>query len=295
VVVNEIFAFSPASVASKVRSWLDDFSPTLRLTPSLLTGENWHGFAGRDQDRARELEDLLIKEPRFLMGSCGGFGSVRMMRHLSVKAGQAGVICGFSDLTALINYLPLQSKVHAFHGPLIGYPKTLVPGGWLERSFSAFFVEDSGFEGSFQGQILNGSSLDGPLIGGNLSVLCSLFGTSFAPPLAGKILILEEINEATYRVDRLLNQLSLQPGFQELSGIVLGAFRGCNPSPPGCSDLPIGELLSAFASSLSFPVVMNAPFGHLDDFMVLPMFGDSHWEAHTGGVKFSLLPPWGLR
>ena len=289
--LDEIYSFAPASLVQAGKSWLDDFHPSFKQIPSRLSGKDWRGFAGEDPERARELEALL-NEPRFLMGARGGYGSARILPHFSPSWAQSGVVCGFSDLTALINYLPLHSQVFAFHGPVMAYPKGLIPGGWLEQSFRAFFLERSVFKGGFQGEIINGSRLEGPLIGGNLSVLCSLFGTPYAPSLAGRVLILEDISEATYRVDRLLNQLSQQPGFSELNGIVFGAFENCLPSPPGSSDLCIDELLYSFAADQKFPVVMNAPFGHLDDFLVLPLFGSSRWELSADKVTFLLTPPW---
>lgn len=287
----KIFGFSPASAPGKGSSWLDFYSNQTHWTPSRFAHSKYHGFASSDSDRLSELVEIL-DQSALMMATRGGWGSLRLLKELEFSMNWTGKLMGFSDITALLNTLPFHSQVSCFHGPMYEFPNKIHKGGFLARSFEDFFLLNrKTTTGSFRGKIRGASRLEGALIGGNLSVLLALAGTRFMPDLEGKLLFLEEIKEPTYRVDRMLTQLSYLPGFQLLNGIIIGGFTQCVPSPLDSGDFSMLELIDDFYLRTRIPILEGAPIGHLDDFLILPMMGKSDWIEDSGKIYYSLTIP----
>jgi muramoyltetrapeptide carboxypeptidase len=245
---------------------------------------NCDGFSSSDKTRTLAIEKCF-ETPRFVVASKGGYGSIRSIEKVAISRDWQGVLCGFSDLTVLINHLAEQTKVACFHGPMFNYPKAWDKDSFLYRSFEAFFCsKDFEYSGSFEGEFLQGSQVKGNLYGGNLSVICSMIGTPFEIDLSNKVLFLEEVNEPTYKIDRMLMQLSLQKWFFKLKGIVFGQFTNCMARPIDCGDLEVYPLVQSFVKKWDVPVIWNAPIGHIDDFMILPIGGESTWTLTKGGL-----------
>jgi muramoyltetrapeptide carboxypeptidase len=286
-----INVFAPAShrddavlqKALQGENWLSAvYGKELSFAAPFLPREPFMSFAGTDAQRAAELQALLAK-PAFLMAANGGYGCIRLLQNLVLSGEERVVLCGFSDLTALINYLPLQTKVSCFHGPMLLYPSKMVEGGLLEKSWRDFFIDcrsESDF--SFNGEMLFAEHFSGILAGGNLATLCSLFGTPYAVPLQDRVLFLEDIDEQVYRVDRMLTQLAMQPDFSALRGLVFGNFSVCDPRP-GSGDPDLNTLLHAFAEKWGKPVIIGAPIGHIADFPLLPIGGKAEFKICEGG------------
>jgi muramoyltetrapeptide carboxypeptidase len=113
--------------------------------------------------------------------------------------------------------------------------------------------------------------ISGKLIGGNLSVFTSLLGTNYLPELKNKILLLEEINEPPYKIDRMLNQLKLNNVFKKLNGIVLGDFSDCTEPNKNKKSLTLMEVWNDYFNSMKIPVVHSFPHGHIKDIVTLPI------------------------
>ncbi len=118
----------------------------------------------------------------------------------------------------------------------------------------------------------------GPLAGGNLTTLCHLVGTPFAPQFKGYLLFLEDHNEALYRLDRMLHQLLLSGVLEEVAGVVLGAFTNCG------SREGLAEMLAAALAPLRVPVLMNLPVGHQPDNYTLPLGARARLDAAAGSL-----------
>jgi muramoyltetrapeptide carboxypeptidase len=117
--------------------------------------------------------------------------------------------------------------------------------------------------------LIKGNS-KGRVIGGNLATMVSLAGTKYLPDMKNKILILEEIGELPYRIDRMLNQLRLNNVFNEVSGIIFGAFIDCNEQDPEKKTLTLGEIVDDYVRELKIPVVYNFKHGHIKDNITVP-------------------------
>ena len=167
---------------------------------------------------------------------------MRLLERLSTPASvqhkddTGAPIIGFSDITALHQWRQRHGFV-SIHGPV------LTQLGRLERSASErlfSLLESASPAQSLQGATtLVGGSAEGLLLGGNLSVFTRLIGTPYMPDLDGAILLLEDVGERPYRLDRMWTHLQLAGIFRKVAGIVLGSFTGCEePKAPKRDDAP---------------------------------------------------------
>lgn len=281
----DIQIFSPASFPSSGKSWLDSVGLSYSAD---LPKKSFNGFAGTDLARAQELTEILDR-PVIAMASRGGYGCQRMLDFVDIPRNVQAKVCGFSDLTVLLNHLYQKHGIHCVHGPMLQWPSVATSNSLLVRSFESLVLKECAFKCEFKGSLINCETLRGNIVGGNLSVLCSSFGTKYAPFFENNILFLEEINEATYRIDRMLDQLSKQSGFNKLKGIIFGAFEKCVVSPADSQDMEVDEVIRDFCERYDIPAVLNAPIGHISDFVCLPLGAYVELQAAKNGhVNWSI-------
>lgn len=224
------------------------------------------GFlAGDDAHRAGHLSALLRDETIDLIWCArGGFGAARTLSQVDddlIRTGRKTLV-GFSDATVLLGHWTALA-LPAWHGPVL----TQVPE-LDEGSLAALIDLLSGrpTPGSFTGSGLIAGRVEGFLRGGNLASLASVVGTPLAPDLSGAILLLEDVNEAPYRIDRMLTQLELSGGLAEIAGAAVGRFMDCG------DEAAIEAVLERRLGPLGVPVVRGLPFGH----------GPVNWPVRLG-------------
>ena len=180
----------------------------------------------------------------------------RLLPGLEGIALPAKPVIGFSDITALHQALQRQRLV-SIHGPVLTQLSRLdAPTharlfDLLESTAPA--AELAGLETYVDG------SAEGPLLGGNLSVLTRLLGTPFLAPLEGAILLLEDVGERPYRLDRMWTHLALAGVFRQVRGIVLGEFTGCEEKE---ADFSSADVLRELAVATGLPCAAGFPIGH---------------------------------
>jgi muramoyltetrapeptide carboxypeptidase len=218
-------------------------------------------MAGNDQERLESFQRLWAAETDAFLARRGGYGCQRLLGALGdwSEVPSHKPIIGFSDLTALHMSRYKHAGVGGWHAAMADKLPDL--GADDRRDF---FSGISGRAESFwrlpKKSSLKPGELDGsgPLLGGNLATICALLGTGHLPSFDGAVLMLEEVNEEGYRLDRLLTSLfmSIDPG--RLNGLVFGDFSDCG------SSAFVKSVFKEAASSLSqrAPAVMGAPFGH---------------------------------
>ena len=118
---------------------------------------------------------------------------------------------------------------------------------------------------------LNSGSANGRIVGGNLSVISGLIGTEYFPNLKDKILLIEEMGEMPYKIDRMFNQMRLSKMFQGIKGVVIGSFRDCQEPDPNKRTLTLGEVISEYMIPLKKPVIYNFKHGHLRENITVPI------------------------
>lgn len=223
--------------------------------PGLLTRQRY--LAGSDQRRLAELAAALTdKGARAVFCARGGYGMTRLLPGLEGIALPAKPVIGFSDITALHQMLQGQ-RVVSIHGPVLTQLARLDTPTHA-RLFELLESGSPAADLTGEETYVDGTA-EGPLLGGNLSVLTRLLGTPFLAPLEGAILLLEDVGERPYRLDRMWTHLALAGVFRQIRGIVLGDFTGCEEKD---ADYSSGDVLRELAAATGLPCAAGFPIGH---------------------------------
>jgi len=129
----------------------------------------------------------------------------------------------------------------------------------------------------------------GRLLGGNLCLMSHLVGTPYLPDLRGSILFLEDVEEAYYRVDRMLTQLWLSGALDGVAGVAFGKFTDCEPSPFFLQNRPLQDILAERFRELRIPAISGVMVGHIPDQATLPVGCQAELDADAGTL--TLLEP----
>jgi muramoyltetrapeptide carboxypeptidase len=226
-------------------------------------------FAGSDADRLADLNRALADD-RVDAVWClrGGYGAMRLLDRLDYDAlvRRPKAIIGYSDITALHAAIGRRTGLVTFHGPTAREALTPFSRDSLVRAI----VQGGDPCGSTRGaRLIRRGTTVGRLAGGNIALLAALCGTPYFPDLDGALLVLEDVGEAMYRVDRMLTQLRLSGALTGLRGMIFGHCTDCPMSEDG--DRPIDEVLAEVADALEVPCVAGVPIGHIDQQWTLPL------------------------
>ena len=253
-----------------------------RVYPHALDRHSF--YAGRDEDRASDLNDALADpEIRGVICNRGGYGVQRIIQRLDFEAVRRDpkLVTGFSDITALHGALWTQARLATVHGPVA---TQLERGGVFTSgmrhalmSTEPVVVEANADEPTFNVRIKGCAS--GKLFGGNLSMLSTCVGTPFMPDLNGAILLLEDVGEASYRIDRMLTHLLNCGILHRLAGIAVGQF-----SLPGngLSAVSASEVLTERLGKLGIPVLGGLSIGHGASNIAVPLGTEATLDADAG-------------
>jgi muramoyltetrapeptide carboxypeptidase len=249
--------------------------------------EVFHSRAlGRQADRllARRFEEVwLDPEVKAVMAVRGGYGALKLLPYLDIAALRTVPrrLVGFSDLTNLLWDLHRRLGLVTFHGPNVAQLADLTAAA--RQSLLASLTAPGPRAVAFHDlTVLLPGVAEGPLAGGNLTTLCHLVGTPFAPQLRGYLLFLEDHNEALYRLDRMLHHLLLAGVLEGVKGVVLGAFTNCG------STEGLLEVGAAALEPLGAPVLAGLPLGHQPDNHTLPLGARARLDS--GEASLTLLP-----
>ena len=265
----------------------------LELEPRLgAAARARHGYlAGTDEARAADLVAALRDEDVDAVWALrGGYGTMRILDRCGLESAglRPRVFLGFSDNTAVHAALGRQGLV-SFHSP---HPGGAFPPTTEEVFRRVLFPADAAGAlplppGAAPPRTLVPGVAEGPLVGGNLALLAALCGTPFAPRTAGAILVIEDVGEPAYRVDRGLTQLRLAGLLEGVAGLALGRFT---ESPADEPPELLEELLGQTARDLGVPAVVGLPVGHVDENWTLPL-GVRARLAADGAGSLTLLEP----
>jgi muramoyltetrapeptide carboxypeptidase len=223
-------------------------------------------FASRDDHRLAQLVSALA-DPWWdaVWAIRGGSGVTRLLPRIPWETLPPRPFIGFSDLTPLLDALRVRVGSPVVHGPVLhSLPAT------TEATRTTFFrlLATGAFDG-LQGRALVAGEVTAPVVGGNLAMLCATAGTPFQLRAEGCILALEDVGEAPYRIDRMLEQLRQSGQLDGVAGIALGSWRGCRV-PEGV-DWSLDDIFLEHFAPLGVPVVADLPFGHGPDNIGLPL------------------------
>lgn len=225
----------------------------LRIRPDVISQRRWGYFAGRDEERRADFQS--VPQASLLACARGGWGAARLLEQPFVW--QPGWLLGFSDVTALLCARMAAGMSGGVHGPLI---TTLADEPeWSQRRLHDLLFGDPLLD--LQGVSWRGGVASGPLLTLNLTVASHLIGTSFLPDLTGVVLVVEDVGEAPYRIDRMLTQWRLAGLLQSLAGLGFGRFLDCDDASDS-GGFRLEEVLQERTADLGIPVVANLPVGH---------------------------------
>ena len=235
-------------------------------------------FAGSDASRIEDFSEMILNpDIKAILAVRGGYGSVRIIDALPLVAlpTQPKWIVGYSDLTVFHCHLNNMS-VQTLHGSM--------PINFATNTREALDSLFDVLEGklpkyTFESHPLNRrGKARGTLVGGNLSVLYSLMGSASFPKTASPILLLEDLDEYLYHIDRMMMALKRTGLLRKLSGLVVGAMTDMHDN-----SVPFGktaeEIIRETVDEYHFPVAFNFPAGHIPDNRALIMGGTVEMES----------------
>ena len=266
----------------------------VRYTPNMLVRKGYLG--GTDQQRADDINRFFADDTiNGIICGRGGYGSARILPYLEydVMKNNPKVFMGYSDITAMLYAVYKQAGLVCFHGPmgtsdyndfttqyfrevLMNPSSTLTYERPIEPTVPpAVDGEKTSNEPAVEVTnpliTLVSGTAEGVLIGGNLSLVTSLCGTAYDVDLRDKLVFLEEVGEAPYRIDRMLTQLLLDPTkLPAAAGVVLGVFNDCEADDESKS-LSLAQVLYDRLAGLGIPVLYGLSFGHIKQNATLPV------------------------
>jgi muramoyltetrapeptide carboxypeptidase len=237
-------------------------------------------LAGGDRDRLDDINSAL-RDPAIDALWClrGGYGMIRILQGIDYDAlaRTPKPLIGYSDVTAFHAAVQRKCEMITYHGPTAREPLTDFSRDSFERAVLA--QVDSCGEAPKAREIRAGSAV-GRLVGGNLAVLTSLCGTPFMPDLSDGILILEDIGEPVYRIDRMLQQLKLSGTLNGCNAIVFGECVKC-PDDAGGGGRAFDTVLGEIADALDVPCMAGIPVGHIAEQWTIPLGAIGEVDTRT--------------
>ena len=243
--------------------------------------EKSHGYlAGKDEERLEDLHSMFKnKNINAIINVRGGYGSGRLLDKIDYNLVKKNpkIFVGYSDITALQMAFLKKTGLVTFAGPM------LAVDFWKDEvdSYTEEFFWNMLTSSKKIGKLINPDNEnfysltkgrgEGTLVGGNLALLNSLIGTPYQPNFKKSIILIEEIGEEPYRVDRFFYQLKYATnGFKDLEGIIIARFVDCYIKDTDSPSLTLNDVISDYFENLSIPVIYNVKHGHIEQNMTIP-------------------------
>jgi muramoyltetrapeptide carboxypeptidase len=245
-------------------------------------------LAGKDEDRASDLMSMFADQDiKAIICARGGYGVNRLLPLLkpNIIRKNPKILVGASDITLLLLYLAKKCSLVAFHGPMVGGNFGQHGMKRTKKQFHDLLTGQSAGKTlvSAQAHVLNPGIGKGEITGGCLTLLCRSLGTPYEIQTKGKIIFIEDVNEAPYKIDGMLWQLKAAGKFKDVKGIVLGEMINCHPlkSTNGTATHYYHEMFD----DLSIPIVTNFPIGHGKEMWTLPFGVGATLNAEAKSIQ----------
>jgi muramoyltetrapeptide carboxypeptidase len=250
--------------------------------------ERYGYLAGTDIQRANDINTMFAdKSVKMIIAMRGGWGCNRILSLLNYTTIRKypKIIIGYSDITSLLLAINARSRIVTFHGAVatstwneftLSYLKSILFNGEIV-TMKNLNTEEGRIE------VINPGIAKGKIVGGNLSVLCSMVGSPYLPVWNRRILFVEDIGEDVYRIDRMLTQLRTAGIINQLSGFIFGQCSNCKPGDEPTFNL--NQVLKDQFKSLKIPVFYGSMIGHIKDKFTIPLGVEVEIDAVTGTIK----------
>ena len=257
-------------------------------------------LAGTDAERAGDINAMFgDKQVKAIVCVRGGSGAARLLPLLDYDRIRANpkILLGYSDITALHSAIQARTGLVTFHGQIGSGTWNRFNADQFERLFfkrelmqyqNAVADDDELVPRRNRTQTLRSGTVQGELIGGNLTVLTALAGSPYLPDFTGKILFLEDVEEAPYRIDRMFSTLKLMGALDRIAGFIFGECTDCKPGD-GYGSLTLDQIFDDYILPLKIPAYRGAMIGHIREQFIVPVGGRVEMDAGAG--SFRLLEP----
>lgn len=261
----------------------------------------WGYLAGKDEERAADVNAMFADDTvQAIFAVRGGWGSARILPHLDWKTIRANpkLLVGFSDITALHMAIAARAGFTTIHGPNAASSwgalswesfRAIAFEGGMPTYASPAGSEDRLAQRAGRVRTFRAGKASGPLLGGNLTVLTALMGTPYLPDFDGAILFIEDVDEAEYRIDRMLTQLRLGGVLKRVAGVVFGQCTDCRSRSASLGGFTLSQVLQQHFEPLGIPAFQGALFGHVPNQFSLPVGARAEIDATAGTIR--LLEP----
>ncbi|MEG2940471.1 MAG: LD-carboxypeptidase [Thermomonas sp.] len=257
-------------------------------------------LAGTDAERAGDLNAMFAdKTVKAIVCTRGGSGAARLLPLLDYDSIRRNpkVLLGYSDITALHSAIHAKTGLVTFHGQIGSgswnkfnvdqFQRVLIDRELVEYRNKSELGDDL-VQRQNRTITIRGGKAHGELLGGNLTVLTALAGSPYLPDFRGKILFLEDVGEAPYRIDRMFSTLKLMGALDKISGFIFGECTDCKPGD-GYGSLTLEQILDDYIRPLKIPAYRGAMIGHIREQFILPVGGQVELDADVGTLR--LLQP----
>ncbi len=229
-------------------------------------------FAGTDEARAKDFQFMLDhKEVKAIICARGGYGSIRIIDKLAFDVFEKypKLIIGFSDITIFHARLN-QLRFGSLHATMpINFTENIADSSSLQKLSD--YLEGKLNKYELEAHAFNRLGVaEAELVGGNLSIICSLNATNYELDTRHKILFIEDLNENLYHLDRLILSLKLSGKLACLKGLIVGGMSGMIDGETSFGK-DAYEIIHEATQEYSYPVVFNFPAGHIDNNWPLPL------------------------
>ena len=268
-----------------------------RVVVSPVAANAWRYFAGTDEERLVAFHAMLA-DPSIdvMMATRGGYGWTRLLDRIDWQAVRASgkAFVGFSDFTAFNLAALSQAGLATFHGPMacIDFGSG-EPDAYMEANFWPMLAAPRHEAGAFAcDRAFASREIEGPIWGGNLSLVAHLAGTKWMPRVEGGILFIEEIGEEPYAVERLVYQLHHAGLLARQRALLLADFDDCTPKNPQRYPYSMSEAVESIRELVPIPVLTGMAHGHVARKITVPIgalakltITDATWSLGFSGYS----------
>ncbi len=264
-------AINPDTDLDLIKYYFEKKGYKVKFSKSIKEQKNY--LAGDDEKRAADLMSFFMdEEVSAILSVRGGYGSVRLIKHLdfNVIKQHPKIFVGYSDITFLLNAINKLTGLVCFHGPMA------IPDFGIkdicEYTETSFFEILEGkaelpfkYKNTEETFCIKSGECEGELSGGNLAIVQTLIGAEYMPDLNGKILLLEDINEPLYKLDRMLMHLKITGVFDDIAGLLFAGCTGVEKKDE------LVALIDEITNEYNFPIAYGFPAGHDRSKATLPL------------------------
>ena len=273
--VGIISVSSPVSkdVLLKSIDYLEKVGFEVKTGKNVLANNGY--MAGSIKQRTDDFHEMLKdKDVKAIFCSYGGTSAIQLLSYIDYNLfkKKSKIFVGLSDPSILSIALNSKTKIPTFHGPT-GY--NFGEGGmtnYTEKYFLKALTNKTplGIISESKWQSIKEGENEGVIIGGNLSVIQSLLGTSYEPDWTNKILFWEDLFVEPHVIDSILTQFEIMGIFDKIKGMIIGTLVECNEEEFEINE-SINDIVLRITKNYSFPIISNVDLGHTDDKLTIPI------------------------